>query len=79
MKINVCLCCRHRLWPALKGGHGEQRHHAVQDVVKVKLAVLPFSLGPFRFPYISILIHDVGAPADTQTQIFHLFHPGLLM
>lgn len=73
MKISACLYRRHRPWPALKGGHGEQRHHALQDVVKVKLAVLPYSLGPFRFPDISILIHDVGAPADTQKQVFTWF------
>lgn len=58
---------RHRPWPPLKGGHGEQRHHALQNIVEVKFAVLPKSLGPFRFPDISILIHDVGTPAGTQT------------
>lgn len=56
----------HRPWPALEGGHGEQRHHALQNIVEVKLAVLPYSLGPFRFPNISILIHNVGTPAGTQ-------------
>lgn len=69
MEISVRFYGGHRPWPALKGGHSEQRHHALQNVVKVKLAVLPYSLGPFGFPYISVLIHDVGAPAYTKTHI----------
>lgn len=32
---------KHSLWPALKGGDGEEGHHGSQDIVKVKLAVLP--------------------------------------
>lgn len=32
---------KHSLWPALKGRDSEEGHHGSQDVVKVKLAVLP--------------------------------------
>ena len=33
------------LWPALKGGNSEESQHAVEHVVKVKVAVLPLSVG----------------------------------
>lgn len=48
-----CSACelksgRLSLWPALKGGDGEEGEHAIQHVVKVEVAVEPLSLGQRR-------------------------------
>lgn len=54
----------HAPWPALEGGHSKQRHHALQDVVKVEFAVVPLSLGPFRLPDVAVLVHNVKSPGN---------------
>lgn len=57
-------CRGHKPWPALEGGHSKQRHHALQDVVKVEFTVVPLSLGSFRFPDVAVLVHNVKSPAN---------------
>lgn len=42
IKSKPALCL---LRPALECGHGEEREHAVEHVVKVEVAVEPLSLG----------------------------------
>lgn len=71
----IMFACRLVPWPALKGRHSKQSHHALQDVVKVKFTVLPHSVGSFRLPHIAVLIHYVGtsANANTHTHINVLF------
>lgn len=47
-------------WPAFEGGHREQGHHGHEDVVKVKVAVVPHPPLHSWLVYISILVDDVG-------------------
>lgn len=75
--VSICMCSvfvsRHTPWPALKSGHSKQSHHALQDVIKVKVTVLPISIGSFRLPHITVLIHDVGTPTNTIRHIYSHF------
>lgn len=50
---------KNSLWPALKGGDGEESHHSSQDVVEVKLAVLPAPGLDHGLADLPILVGDV--------------------
>lgn len=49
--------------PPFKGGDGEQGHHGHQDVVEVKVAVVPHPLVDGGLVDVSVLVQDEGAPA----------------
>lgn len=55
---------KHSLWPALKGWDSEEGHHGSQDVVKVKLAVLPASGLYHRLVDLTILVGNVVPSVD---------------
>lgn len=50
------------LWPPLKGGYGEEGHHGCQNIVKVKLAVLPASRLDNGVVNLSIFVCDIVTP-----------------
>ena len=52
--------------PALKGGHGEQRHHGHEHVVEVELAVEPQPLVDGGLVHVTVLVQDVGPSAGRQ-------------
>lgn len=55
---------KHSLWPALKGWDSEEGHHGSQDVVKVKLAVLPAPGLYHRLVDLTILVCNVVPSVD---------------
>lgn len=49
--------------PPLKGGHGEESHHGHEDVVKVKVTVVPDALLHHGHGRVPVVVEDVGASA----------------
>lgn len=50
----------HSLRPSFKGGHGEQRQHPVQHVVKVEIAVFPDPLPHHGVADVAVFIDHKG-------------------
>lgn len=50
---------KHSLWPALKSWDSEEGHHGSQDIVEVKLAVLPAPGLDHWLTDLTILVCDV--------------------
>lgn len=53
------------LWPALKCRNSEQRQHAVEHIVKVEVAVDPFSLSHHCVLYGILYVLHEGSPENT--------------
>lgn len=51
-----------QLWPPFEGGDGEESHHGCQNIVKVKLAVLPASRLDNGVIDLSIFVCDIVTP-----------------
>lgn len=52
------------LWPPLKGGDSEEGHHGCQNIVKVKLAVLPVARLDDGVVNLPVLVCDVVTPGE---------------
>lgn len=65
---------KHSLWPALKGGDGEEGHHGSEDVVKVELAVLPAPGLYHGLADLPILVGDVvpSVGGECRQNVAHL-------
>lgn len=46
------------LWPAFERGHGEERQHSHQHIIKVKITVYPSSLLHDWVIHVTILVHN---------------------
>ena len=55
---------KHSLWPAFKGWDSEECHHGSQDVVEVKLAVLPAPGLYHRLVHLTVLVCNVVPSVD---------------
>lgn len=55
-------CFAYSLWPPFEGGDGEEGHHGGQNIVKVKLAVLPATGLDDGVVNLPVFVRDVVAP-----------------